>query len=188
MPLLVDPVIAPEQFSDAEQPTLRAGAILLRPWSKDDVAAVVAAYQEPEIQRWHVRSMTRTEAEEWIETAGRSWSNGAGASWAVEREGVFAGRMTLKFYLDDAHAGVGYWTRRAARGQGIAPLALDAATQWAFGAGIHRVELEHSTANPASCRVAVKAGFEAEGTRRSATLHADGWHDMHVHARISESR
>lgn len=118
MPLLVDPVIAPEQFSNAEQPTLHAGAIVLRPWGEDDAAAVVAAYQEPEIQRWHVRSMTCTEAEEWIEAAGRSWSNGAGASWAVEHEGVFAGRMTLKFYLDDAHAGVGYWTRRAARGRG----------------------------------------------------------------------
>jgi len=47
------------------------------------------------------------------------------------------------------------------------------------------VELEHSTQNPASCRVAVKAQFAAEGVRRSAALHADGWHDMHVHVSIS---
>ncbi|MGO8889299.1 MAG: GNAT family N-acetyltransferase [Streptosporangiaceae bacterium] len=40
-------------------------------------------------------------------------------------------------------------------------------------------------ANTASCRVAAKAGFAAEGIQRSAVLHADGWHDMHVHARIS---
>lgn len=188
MPLLVDPVLTPDRLSTVEQPTLTAGAISLRPWRTGDADALVAVYAEPEIRRWHVRSMTHTEAEEWIEAAGRSWSEGAGASWAVEHEGVFAGRMTLKFYLDDAHAGVGYWTRRAARGQGIAPRALDAATQWAFGAGLHRVELEHSTANPASCRVAVKAGFDPEGTRRSSVLHADGWHDMHVHARIASVR
>ena len=33
-------------------------------------------------------------------------------------------------------------------------------------------------------RVAAKAGFTAEGTLRSALLHADGWHDMHLHARV----
>ncbi|MEU1023512.1 GNAT family protein, partial [Streptomyces sp. NPDC005904] len=51
--------------------------------------------------------------------------------------------------------------------------------------GLHRLELTHATANEASCRVALKAGFPAEGTKRSALLHADGWHDMHLHARIA---
>ena len=41
-------------------------------------------------------------------------------------------------------------------------------------------------ANPASCRVAVKAGFREEGVRRGAALHADGWHDMHVHALLAD--
>jgi RimJ/RimL family protein N-acetyltransferase len=36
----------------------------------------------------------------------------------------------------------------------------------------------------ASCRAAEKAGYPAEGTRRSAALHPDGWHDMHVHALV----
>jgi hypothetical protein len=33
-------------------------------------------------------------------------------------------------------------------------------------------------------RVAGKAGFAFEGTKRSAVLHQDGWHDMHLHARV----
>lgn len=45
-------------------------------------------------------------------------------------------------------------------------------------------QMLHSTLNPASCRVAEKAGFALEGTRREAALHADGHHDMHLHARI----
>ena len=158
---------------------------MLRPWSDDDVAAVVAAYQEPEIQRWHAHSMTPAEAQQWIDDAGSAWSAEQGASWAVVVDGALAGRMTLKFYLGDACAGAGYWTRRAVRGRGIAPQALVMAVQWAFEAGMHRVQLEHSTRNPASCRVASKAGFAGEGIRRSAALHADGWHDMHVHGRIS---
>jgi RimJ/RimL family protein N-acetyltransferase len=59
--------------------------------------------------------------------------------------------------------------------------------RWAFEeAGFHRMGLEHSIGNPASSRVAVKAGFREEGIRRGAGLHADGWHDMHVHARLAD--
>jgi RimJ/RimL family protein N-acetyltransferase len=46
------------------------------------------------------------------------------------------------------------------------------------------LELTHSTVNPVSCRVAVSAGYRLEGTKRRAGLHADGWHDMHLHARL----
>ncbi len=66
------------------------------------------------------------------------------------------------------------------------PRGLAALSAWAFGEiGFHRLDLVHSVANTASCRVAAKVGFAAEGVQRSAVLHADGWHDMHVHARIS---
>lgn len=74
---------------------------MLRPWSDGDVSAVVAAYQEPEIQRWHARSMT-------AEEAGSAWSEEKGASWAVVLDGALAGRMTLKFHLGDACAGAGF--------------------------------------------------------------------------------
>jgi RimJ/RimL family protein N-acetyltransferase len=33
--------------------------------------------------------------------------------------------------------------------------------------------------------VAAKAGFDLEGTLRSAMRHPDGWHDMHLHARLA---
>nr|WP_308214482.1 GNAT family protein [Rhodococcus sp. ARC_M8] len=62
---------------------------------------------------------------------------------------------------------------------------VTALSEWAFReAGFHRLELEHSIHNPRSCRVATKAGFSEEGVRRSSARHADGWHDMHVHARL----
>ncbi len=57
---------------------------------------------------------------------------------------------------------------------------------WAFDeVGMHRLEVAHFVANPTSCRVASRAGFEAEGTRSSALQHLDGWHDMHLHRRIA---
>ena len=57
---------------------------------------------------------------------------------------------------------------------------------WAFETlGLHRIEVDHSVENPASCRVATRAGFRLEGTKRGDALHADGWHDMHLHARVA---
>lgn len=178
------PTVAPGSLSSTDQPTLVTGAVLLRPWVRDDVPALVSAYQEPEIQRWHARSMTYQEAEHWVADARAAWSTATRASWAVEAEGRFAGRMTLKFQLVDGVAAAAYWTRAEARGQGVAPRALAAAVEWAFAVGFHRVELEHSTLNQASCRVATKAGFAPEGTRRHGVLHADGWHDMHGHGTV----
>jgi RimJ/RimL family protein N-acetyltransferase len=102
----------------------------------------------------------------------------------VGADGQLAGRMGLR--LMDPHEGVAecvYWTVPGFRGRGVAVSALAALTSWAFSAGFHRLFLRHSVANPASCRVALKAGYAAEGTEVSSALHADGWHDMHVHAR-----
>lgn len=187
VPSLVQSTIAPGLLSTSVQPMLSVEPILLRPWADDDVPAVVAAYQEPEIQRWHARSMTSQEAQQWIVDARSAWSKETSVSWAIEADGVVAGRMTLKFQLVDGVAAAAYWTRAAARGRGVASQALAAAVEWAFAVRMHRVELEHSTLNPASCRVASKAGFAPEGTRRHGALHADGWHDMHVHGRVCDS-
>jgi hypothetical protein len=32
--------------------------------------------------------------------------------------------------------------------------------------------------------VAIGAGFQVEGTKHRLQLHADGWHDMHLHGRV----
>ncbi len=87
--------------------------------------------------------------------------------------------------LEHAEAEVGYWVRAAARGRGAASTGVRILSSWSFAVGFHRLILHHSTANPASCGVARKAGFTFEGTKRSAGLHSDGWHDMHLHALIS---
>jgi RimJ/RimL family protein N-acetyltransferase len=87
--------------------------------------------------------------------------------------------------FDEGNAGVGYWVLPAARGAGVATDALSALGVWAMDEiGFHRLHLDHSTRNLASCRVALKAGYLLEGTKRSAGLHDDGRHDMHLHALI----
>ncbi len=96
------------------------------------------------------------------------------------------GRIALRgLDFDDGIADVAYWVLPAARGAGIASRALTTLTVWALDEiGFQRLHLDHSTRNHASCRVATKSGYLLEGTKRSAAVHDDGRHDMHLHARI----
>ncbi|WP_344163064.1 GNAT family N-acetyltransferase [Nocardiopsis rhodophaea] len=168
------------------QPTIPTSGVLLRPWRQSDRSAVLAGYAEPDIQRWHCRSMTDGEAREWIDSWDDRWHHETGAGWAIVDGSEVVGQINLRWF--DFHEGrteVSYWVLPAARGRRVASRALSALTSWSFTVlGLHRVELEHSTKNPASCRVAQRAGFAAEGTKRDEVRHTDGWHDMHLHARL----
>ncbi|MFI6547206.1 GNAT family N-acetyltransferase [Streptomyces prunicolor] len=72
-----------------------------------------------------------------------------------------------------------------ARGGGVVVEAAKRLSRWAFeDLGLHRLRLCHSAANPASCRVAEKAGHSFEGIQRGALLHEDGWYDEHLHSLV----
>lgn len=192
MPSLVAPTIPAGALAATDQPTLPVAAdALLRPWLLTDAAAVQEAFRDPAIQRWHVRRADSVaEAQAWIEAWQSEWPSETGAHWALveAKSDTLLGRVALKsFALHDGTAEVAYWTVPSARGRGLCPRAVTALTQWAlYERGFHRLDLEHATANHASCRVADKAGFEAEGVRRGAWLHADGRHDVHLHARVRQ--
>jgi RimJ/RimL family protein N-acetyltransferase len=168
------------------QPEIHADGVMLRPWQLSDRPTVLVAYADPAIRRWHCRSMTDDEACDWVATWPGRWRKETGAGWAVVDGSDVVGQVSLRrLVLQEGLAEVSYWVLPAARGRRIAARALSAVTAWSFAAlRLHRVELYHSTSNVASCRVAQHAGFVAEGTKRSEARHADGWHDMHIHARL----
>jgi [ribosomal protein S5]-alanine N-acetyltransferase len=190
MPSLVSQTVPVGSLAARSQPTLTAGSgVLLRPWRLGDAQAVMDAYQDAGIQRWHVqRADSLTETREWIAAWQGDWAAETGAHWAVVEvdSDILLGRTALKHLkFADGTADVAYWTVPAARGKGVCPRAVDAMASWAFGvAGFHRLELQHAVGNTASCRVAEKTGFAVEGVRRSAWLQADGRHDVHAHARL----
>ncbi|MHA3020979.1 GNAT family N-acetyltransferase [Mycobacterium sp. BMJ-28] len=188
MPRLTSDVVPAAIFRDHPQPIIDGrDGLMLRPWQLADTVAVFDAYGDPAIQRWHVRAAaSHAEVQSWIRAWFAGWSAG-NAQWAVTGadDGLLWGRVALKSIdLGDGCGGVAYWTSPAHRGRGVASGAVAALTSWAFQTGFHRLELEHSVHNQSSCKVAVRAGFDLEGTKRSAELHADGWHDMHLHATI----
>jgi RimJ/RimL family protein N-acetyltransferase len=191
MPRTVPDVVPAGTIRDLQQPVFEpTPELIVRAWLPSDATALVEAFSNPAIQRWHTRVFDSiAEAEAWAARWERLWNEETDASWAVtDREtGGLRGYVALRgIDLEAGFAFVAYWTVEAARGRGIAPTAAELMIGWAFQAlGLHRLEIRHVVENDASCRVASKLGFAFEGTNNSVELLTDGWHDMHVHARIA---
>ncbi|MCB5168829.1 GNAT family N-acetyltransferase [Streptomyces bambusae] len=191
--LSTPPVIRSGRLGSRPQPVVRAdGGLLLRPWEDADAPAFLSAYADEETRRWHTRRPDgEPQVREWFEAYRRDWEREAGGHWAITRDGGgVLGRIALRGWdFDDGIADAAYWVLPAARGAGTASRALLALSTWAVEEiGFHRLELDHSTRNHASCRVATKAGYLLEGTKRSAARHDDGRHDMHLHALVRAAR
>lgn len=192
MPRTVAPIVPPGSLRARAQPALTtATGLRLRPWLPDDAAdvtAVLAAFADPEIQRWGVRNiLTAEQARTWMGRWAAAWQAETDACWAVTRAGVVVARVAVrKIDLAGGAGELTYWVLPDARGQGVASTAAAEAARWAFEqVGLHRLELYHSVHNEGSCAVARRSGFALEGTLRDGMLHVDGWHDMHLHARLA---
>ena len=188
MPRTTTDAVPHGRLRTLEQPVLSAGAdVGLRPWHPDDRDTVVAAYADPDIAYWHARTMTVDEAATWIDHWPRRWADETGAGWAITLDGEAVGQLSLRqLNHADGLTDLSYWVLPTARGRGAATAALGAVAHWSFDElGLYRIVVDHSVRNTASCAVATKAGFRLEGTKREDALHADGWHDMHQHARVA---
>ena len=133
----------------------------------------------------------------WLASIECGWRDGDLLLFAVleadEAGGrVLAGNVGLKNREETGRIGeretaeIGYWTAVAARGRGIAPAAVRAVTDWVFdafaGAGLRQIMLVHDVANPASCRVAEKAGYPF---RELSPANPPHWFaDGHIHMRL----
>ncbi|KOY57723.1 GNAT family N-acetyltransferase [Streptomyces sp. XY332] len=184
------PAVPPGRMAALPQPVLDLpGALHLRPWTPYDAPALVEACHDPEIRHWNRPALlSPAEAVARIERWQERWHAEKAAIWAVAPAsgGLPVGLIGLGDL--DLAGGSGeflYWLLPAGRGSGVMVEATARVTRWAFEQlGLHRLRITHSVANPASCRIATKAGFPLEGTMRGALLHADGWHDEHLHARL----
>ncbi|MET9075149.1 GNAT family N-acetyltransferase [Streptomyces sp. NPDC004232] len=183
-------VVPAGRMAGGEQPVLALpGGLQLRPWRPDDAGTLLTAALDPAIRRWNRLAVdSREDALARIERMHARWRAETFAVWAVAAPGGPAVGLCAWGDIDlhEGSAEIVYWLLPEARGGGVAVEATRRLSQWALDdLGLHRLRLCHSVANPASCRVAEKAGYSYEGTQRSALLHADGWHDQHLHARVA---
>ena len=193
MPFLLDPVRPAGSMSQLTQPVIDVDGVdlRLRPWRRTDADAVIAAFDDPDIQRWHTRRMDSVEeAHEWIDSWPERWHAETDAGWAIAdaQSDEALGQIGLRtIRLGIGEAQISYWMRPDSRGRGYATAACRALSDWTFSAlQMHRLVILHSTRNASSCVVTEKAGYPLEATLRDYLLHQDGWHDTHVHTRLAE--
>jgi RimJ/RimL family protein N-acetyltransferase len=164
------------------QRPLDDGVVTLRPVGAEDVAAVTAACQDPEIARWTTVPWpySETDARGWIEAAAQEHAEGRGVNLVVvdAASGELLGAIGLMEYAPPV-CRVGYWVQREARGRGVAPRALALLSRWALAElDLPRLELITDPDHRASQRVAEKAGFTREGVLRHAWEQRGEWKDV----------
>jgi RimJ/RimL family protein N-acetyltransferase len=157
-------------------PPLSDGVVTLRPWGeKGDVEAITAACNDRAIAEFLdliPSPYTEDDAREAIAYFREGWAEGTVSNFAItnSERGEPLGSIGVRWLEpDQGVAEVGYWVAAEARGRGVCTRALRLVARWLISEhGIQRLQLRADEQNPASRRVAEKAGFTEEGVLRSS--------------------
>ena len=175
-------------------PTLRAGAVTIRPVRIRDARALERALVENRtwLRQWEatnphgpmnfdVRTSIRS-----LLAAARA---GTTIPFVIEVDGELVGQLNVSGmgYGSLSSASIGYWVVEGVAGRGITPTAVALATDYCLqSAGLHRIEICIRPENRASLRVVEKLGFRYEGLRRRY-IHINGaWRDHFSYALTTE--
>ena len=149
------------------------GATSLRPWRDDDADDLVELCRDPEIARWTrvPAAYGPADARAYLMSRYESTHAGLSAPFAITETdgGALVGSISLmRFHWAHRRGEVGYWLGARARGRGHATRAVGLVCAWGFRAlALERIDLLAATGNPASQRVAQRAGFTREAALRS---------------------
>jgi RimJ/RimL family protein N-acetyltransferase len=161
------------------------GPTALRPWREADVAALVQACQDPEIPRWtRVPSpYGESDARAYMLQRYDAIATATAAPYAIvsaaDDTRLLGSIALMDLNWKQRRGEVGYWLAREARGAGHATRAVQMICRWGLEQlGLERIALMASTGNPASQRVAERAGFTREAVLRSSYRGRDGRQDM----------
>ncbi len=160
----------------------------LRSWEPGDAERLLSAFAEPELA-WQSPEVLVTEREAlaWIGRRRTAAEAGDEFGFAVTAgEGPVLGHVQVSV-TSRAHGlgWVSYWIHSDARGRGAATAAALLVCEYAFAeTDLFRLELGHRLNNPASCRVALGAGFRPEGIERRKLNYGGERFDTGTHARL----
>jgi RimJ/RimL family protein N-acetyltransferase len=182
-------------------PVITDGVITLRPWTPEDADFLWDASADPAIQRYSLsrsRPFTLAEAqaqfgerEGYLLSADASGRPSGSLAIADAVTAVPLGQCGIDGWSPGAVAQIGYWLTPKARGRGIATRAVELLTNWLFTLGAGRVFLTVVDDNPASMRVAQRAGFRMDGVTGKQSIWSGRAHEVlafAVHAEEWERR
>jgi len=158
------PIALPALLEDG-----RAG---LRPWREGDVAAILAMSRDPDTIRFTnvPDPYDEDSVRIWLALQPARLQAGDGAAFAVvelpSEEAL--GAIGVRVLHGRGIAEIGYHMAPEARGRGLATAALRLLSDWSFQTlPVARLQLTTHVDNPASQRVAEKAGYTREAVLRA---------------------
>jgi RimJ/RimL family protein N-acetyltransferase len=153
---------------------LREADLVLRPWTEDDVLALVAGCNDPEIAYW-IPTIPHPYSVDDARAFVRGEVRDDHDALAIELAGDVVGGIGLGVNAHQYRGTIGYWMAATARGRGVCTRALRLLSRHALDdLGLQRLQLVADPDNVASQRVAEKAGFRREGVLRAHLRHPDG--------------
>jgi RimJ/RimL family protein N-acetyltransferase len=162
---------------------INGNGVRLRAYRPDDAEAVAAGYDDPLSYRYLPplpSPFTLRNAERFLTEGVAAVFAEGGAAYAIadpDSDELLGGIGFDKVVPSRGQAEIGYWVGPWARRRGVATAAVRALSEHALGHGLDRLELLTHWDNAVSQRVAMAAGFQREGVRRSVLPDRDGGRD-----------
>jgi ribosomal-protein-serine acetyltransferase len=151
--------------------TIHAGPITLQRWTVDRADDLDQAINEslPELipfLPWATADHDFDGTVDYLERSKAEWDRGENFNYGIlTPDGDVVGSCGLMSRQGPGVLEIGYWVHSAHTGKGYATSATQALTEAGLlQPGIDRVEIHHDIDNPASGRIAAKAGFRGAGS------------------------
>jgi RimJ/RimL family protein N-acetyltransferase len=189
---LVSAIILPVTLPPPDPP-LADDAIRLVPMGPSHVPGIEALLEDADARR-HTRVPSEPPqgfATTWLGRYQDGWRDGTRAGFAIEaHDGEFLGLgMVVEIDWDGREGEIGYVLSPDSRGRGVATRTLRLLTEWGFEQlELERIELLIDVGNPASERVAERAGYVQDGVLRSVWFKEDIRIDLGIWSRLRSDR
>jgi ribosomal-protein-alanine N-acetyltransferase len=175
----------PHRTHSARPPELATKRLVLRELRIADAAAVAAGAGDQRVAQYLIQVPSPYPialARRWVIHRIEWWELGRGVTLAVTLPGdpdMLLGTVSLRRYIRDRRAELGYWLARPAWGHGFATEAAQAVVDFGFRElGLARVYAQVLAGNSASLRVLDKLGMMNEGKKRQHVVKTRRLHDV----------
>lgn len=174
-------------------PEIVTERLILRDLRPSDAGAVAAGAGDPRVAAYLIQVPSPYPialARRWIAHRIDWWDTGRGVTFAVTPRGepdVLLGTVSLRRYVRDRRAELGYWLGHPAWGRGFATEAARAAIDFGFAElGLARIYAHVLADNCASLRVLDKLGMVSEGVKRQHIHKARRLHDVVIYGLLRD--
>jgi ribosomal-protein-serine acetyltransferase len=172
------------------RPAVLSSGITVRPFTRDDAAAVFAAVDADrvrlgEFMPWVWASRTPGDTAIFLRGAASSEAAGSAIHRGLFEGDRYVGSIGASIDRLNGTAEAGYWISADLQGRGVVTEAMGLLIDALVASGVRRVVLRAAVENVRSRRVAERLGFTLEGVERESMRTGERIHDVAVYSLLA---